>query len=69
MYLEPIFCSEDIARQLPAEMKKYTAMERFWRRIMKTAADYPKVPSRPVAQESWPCLMNSSMLGSPPPLL
>ncbi|XP_052133206.1 dynein axonemal heavy chain 1-like, partial [Frankliniella occidentalis] len=42
MYLEPIFCSEDIARQLPAEMKKYAAMERFWRRIMKTASDYPK---------------------------
>ncbi|KAK3917290.1 Dynein heavy chain 1, axonemal [Frankliniella fusca] len=42
MYLEPIFCSEDIARQLPAETKKYAAMERFWRRIMKTASDYPK---------------------------
>ena len=49
MYLEPIFCSDDIARQLPAEMKKYGAMERFWRRIMKMASEYPKVSTSPLA--------------------
>ncbi|PSN46069.1 hypothetical protein C0J52_02287, partial [Blattella germanica] len=43
MYLEPIFTSEDISRQLPAEAKKYNTMERNWRRIMKSAYDYPKV--------------------------
>nr|CAD7409039.1 unnamed protein product [Timema poppensis] len=41
MYLEPIFTSEDINRQLPAESKKYNTMERNWRRIMKNAVDQP----------------------------
>ncbi|XP_041969812.1 dynein axonemal heavy chain 1-like [Aricia agestis] len=43
MYLEPIFTSEDISRQLPAETKKYGTMERIWRRIMSTAAAVPKI--------------------------
>lgn len=43
MYLEPIFTSEDIARQLPVETKKYQTMERIWRRIMTTAASCNKV--------------------------
>lgn len=43
MYLEPIFTSEDISRQLPLEAKKYGTMERIWRRIMSSAAACPKV--------------------------
>lgn len=43
MYLEPIFSSEDITRQLPVESKKYASMERTWRRIMRTAHDNPGV--------------------------
>ncbi|KAL0879698.1 hypothetical protein ABMA27_003413, partial [Loxostege sticticalis] len=43
MYLEPIFTSEDISRQLPLEAKKYGTMERIWRRIMGTAAACPKI--------------------------
>ena len=43
MYLEPIFTSEDISRQLPVEAKKYNTMERNWRRIMKSAYDCPFV--------------------------
>lgn len=43
MYLEPIFTSEDISRQLPLEAKKYGTMERIWRRIMGSAAACPKV--------------------------
>lgn len=43
MYLEPIFTSEDIARQLPVETKKYQTMERIWRRIMTTAFSCNKV--------------------------
>ncbi|XP_037871312.1 dynein axonemal heavy chain 1 isoform X2 [Bombyx mori] len=43
MYLEPIFTSEDISRQLPFEAKKYGTMERIWRRIMGTAAACPKM--------------------------
>ncbi|XP_063979949.1 dynein axonemal heavy chain 1-like [Diachasmimorpha longicaudata] len=41
MYLEPIFTSEDISRQLPMEAKKYKAMDRNWRRIMKKAQESP----------------------------
>lgn len=43
MYLEPIFTSEDISRQLPLEAKKYGTMERIWRRIMGAAIVCPKV--------------------------
>lgn len=43
MYLEPIFTSEDITKQLPVESKKYKAMERTWRRIMRSAYDVPNV--------------------------
>uniref|UniRef100_A0ABD2WRH4 Dynein heavy chain 1, axonemal n=1 Tax=Trichogramma kaykai TaxID=54128 RepID=A0ABD2WRH4_9HYME len=41
MYLEPIFASEDISRQLPVESKKYNTMERNWRRIMLQAFENP----------------------------
>ena len=43
MYLEPIFSSEDIIRQLPVESKRYQTMERIWRKIMKHAKDNPEV--------------------------
>ncbi|XP_063366022.1 dynein axonemal heavy chain 1-like [Cydia amplana] len=43
MYLEPIFTSEDISRQLPMEAKKYNTMERIWRRIMSAAAACNKI--------------------------
>ncbi|CAK1542459.1 unnamed protein product [Leptosia nina] len=43
MYLEPIFTSEDISRQLPLEAKKYGTMERIWRRVMSSAAAVPKI--------------------------
>lgn len=43
MYLEPIFTSADITKQLPVESKKYNSMERTWRRIMRNAHDTPNV--------------------------
>lgn len=43
MYLEAVFTSEDISRQLPVEAKKYITMERNWRRIMKRAKEHPHV--------------------------
>lgn len=43
MYLEPIFSSEDINRQLPVEARKFNTMQRNWRRIMKNAYDCPYV--------------------------
>lgn len=43
LYLEPIFSSEDINRQLPVESKRYQTMERIWRKLMKSAKDNPQV--------------------------
>ncbi|ERL92012.1 hypothetical protein D910_09334 [Dendroctonus ponderosae] len=43
MYLEPIFTSDDITKQLPVESKKYKSMERTWKRIMRNALDVPNV--------------------------
>ena len=43
LYLEPIFSSEDINRQLPVEGKRYQTMDRLWRKIMSSAKQDPKV--------------------------
>ncbi|XP_022353638.1 dynein heavy chain 1, axonemal [Enhydra lutris kenyoni] len=45
LYLEPIFSSEDINRQLPVESKRYQTMERIWRKIMKNAYENREVIS------------------------
>ena len=45
LYLEPIFSSEDINRQLPVESKRYQTMERLWRKIMKNAKETPRFVS------------------------
>ncbi|XP_064422227.1 dynein axonemal heavy chain 1 [Latimeria chalumnae] len=45
LYLEPIFSSEDINRQLPVEGKRYQTMERIWRKIMKNANENKQVIS------------------------
>nr|XP_034961987.1 dynein heavy chain 1, axonemal isoform X3 [Zootoca vivipara] len=43
LYLEPIFSSEDINRQLPVESKRYQTMERSWKKIMKNADENREV--------------------------
>ena len=43
LYLEPIFSSDDIMRQLPVEGKRYHTMDRIWRKIMLAAKQDPKV--------------------------
>ena len=45
LYLEPIFSSEDINRQLPVEGKRYQTMERMWRKVMNSAHQNPRVIS------------------------
>ncbi len=45
LYLEPIFSSDDIMRQLPVEGKRYQTMDRMWRKIMQNAKSEPKVIS------------------------
>lgn len=43
LYMEPIFSSDDINRQLPVEGKRYQTVERTWRNIMKAAHDNRQV--------------------------
>ncbi|KAI9209204.1 dynein heavy chain and region D6 of dynein motor-domain-containing protein, partial [Polychytrium aggregatum] len=43
LYLEPIFGSDDIVTQLPVESKRFTTMDRNWRRIMAQAKGKPGV--------------------------
>uniref|UniRef100_A0A8D1UYI8 Dynein axonemal heavy chain 1 n=1 Tax=Sus scrofa TaxID=9823 RepID=A0A8D1UYI8_PIG len=43
LYLEPIFSSEDINRQLPVESKRYQTMERIWRKVMRNAYENREV--------------------------
>ena len=43
LYLQPIFTSEDIVRQLPVEGKRFSTMEKIWRKVMKIAHDQPNV--------------------------
>ncbi|XP_062056155.1 dynein axonemal heavy chain 1 [Lepus europaeus] len=43
LYLEPIFSSEDINRQLPVESRRYQTMERIWRKIMRNAYENREV--------------------------
>lgn len=47
LYLEPIFSSEDINRQLPVESKRYQTMERIWRKVMNSAKENPQVSVEP----------------------
>ena len=34
MYLEPIFCSEDIIRQLPTEARRFNGVDALWRKTL-----------------------------------
>lgn len=39
MYLEPIFSSPDILQQLPQEGKKYSSVDRIWRKVSAASKD------------------------------
>uniref|UniRef100_A0A8B9RJH5 Dynein, axonemal, heavy chain 1 n=1 Tax=Astyanax mexicanus TaxID=7994 RepID=A0A8B9RJH5_ASTMX len=43
LYLEPIFSSDDINRQLPLEGKRYQTVEGTWRKVMKGANEKRQV--------------------------
>ena len=42
MYLEPIFSSDDIMRQLPVEASRFSSVDRVWRQRMQQAKDSTK---------------------------
>ena len=43
MYLEPIFSSPDIVRQMPVEGKKFQAVDKFYRRMMNEAVEIKQI--------------------------
>ena len=43
MYLEPIFSSGDVQEQLPAEAKRFAAVDRGWRKTMESTRRAPGV--------------------------
>ncbi|KAJ1632527.1 dynein heavy chain, N-terminal region 2-domain-containing protein, partial [Pavlovales sp. CCMP2436] len=43
LYLEPIFGSEDIYRQMPTEGRRFQAVDGMWRKVMKAAQAVPDV--------------------------
>ncbi|KAL0235749.1 hypothetical protein GEMRC1_002331 [Eukaryota sp. GEM-RC1] len=43
MYLEPIFCSEDIVRQLPDESKRFAEVNSLWKALMERVSKGPNV--------------------------
>ena len=45
MYLQPIFDSEDINRQLPAEVKRFSGVDRQWRKTIERVKAAPLIIS------------------------
>jgi dynein heavy chain len=45
MYLEPVFSSEDIMKQMPVEGNKFREVDKDWRALMKQVKEDPRAYS------------------------
>lgn len=52
MYLEPIFSSDDIMRQLPTESKRYQSVDALWKKTMRECKDEPNFLIQADAEKS-----------------
>ena len=43
LYLEPIFCSEDITKQMPNEAEKYQQIHKLWNELILHVEQNPNV--------------------------
>ena len=51
LYLEPIFSSEDIMRQMPLEGRRFASVDTLWRKTMAEVHEDPAVLT--VAVRAW----------------
>ena len=45
LYLQPIFASDDITKQMPVEASKFSVVDGSWRSVMRVAAGSPTCPA------------------------
>ena len=63
LYLQPIFDSDDIKKQLPSESKRFLTVDKNWRQTMNEAKKRPKARASPRAPSG--CLSPHSLCPAP----